>query len=306
MHGQAHLTSAEMAQALGAYPRFAPTVTTTYGAFAITCGPWRWRSSLLKNSPSTSFELQLDHLREAPGRNESTLPLICMSCGTTPTRPFKHGLRNAEMTVIAPTGTIGFVLDCDTTGVEPLLGLKVFKQLVGGGKLHGPGQPSPWVSALDPPGLRPMRRSRRSCSLSPTTAACPPTQGPDGAFFVQEKHWPVFATALSGRSSGPGHRLGVPHQDDGDGPGVHLRCDLQDRQHAHEATIDDVRDAFRMAHDCGLKAVAIYRDGSKLSQPLTIAMPKKDPKASPSPSTSPSTRRLRSTNGTPQVTLARA
>ena len=80
----------------------------------------------------------------------------------------KNGFRNAQASVLAPTGTIGFMMDCDTTGIEPDFSLVKFKKLVGGGSMQIVNQTIP--RALQQPRLRTEEQSRRSSSSSPRTA----------------------------------------------------------------------------------------------------------------------------------------
>ena len=79
-----------------------------------------------------------------------------------------NGFRNAQASVLAPTGTIGFMMDCDTTGIEPDFSLVKFKKLVGGGSMQIVNQTIP--RALKQAGLPAPSRSRRSSTTSPSTA----------------------------------------------------------------------------------------------------------------------------------------
>ncbi len=79
----------------------------------------------------------------------------------------KNGCRNAQASVLAPTGTIGFMMDCDTTGIEPDFSLVKFKKLVGGGSMQIVNQTIPRALRQS---ATPRRRSRRSSSTSPSTA----------------------------------------------------------------------------------------------------------------------------------------
>ena len=90
----------------------------------------------------------------------------------------KNGFRNAQASVLAPTGTIGFMMDCDTTGIEPDFSLVKFKKLVGGGSMQIVNQTIP--RALRKLGYQPRSRSRRSSSTSPSTAtsSTPPASSP--------------------------------------------------------------------------------------------------------------------------------
>ena len=131
-----------------------------------------------------------------------------------------HGYRNAQASVLAPTGTIGLMMDCDTTGIEPELALVKTKKLVGGGTMQFVNQTVP--RALDKPRLLPRRRSRTSWPTSPSTTRwwTPRTSA--------SEHYSVFDTAMGARAD----PLHGPRAHDGRGPAVHLRRHLQDREHA--------------------------------------------------------------------------
>jgi hypothetical protein len=129
-----------------------------------------------------------------------------------------HGYRNAQATVLAPTGTISFLMDCDTTGVEPDFSLVKFKELVGGGQ---------------------MTIVNRTVPLALRTLGYAPEQVEQIVAHVNEHGTIVGAPGLA-RAPARVRRRGRrardlahgPHQDDGRGPAVHLGRDLEDRQHA--------------------------------------------------------------------------
>jgi ribonucleoside-diphosphate reductase alpha chain len=264
-----------------------------------------------------------------------------------------HGFRNAQVTVIAPTGTIGLVMDCDTTGIEPDFALVKFKKLAGGGyfkiinrsvpaALNGlamapsrsaKSSPMRWVAARstarrDQPHragrarLRPRRdrpdrggaagglRHPFSSSTSgpwalrsaPRSSASPRSKLADPAFDMlahlgfpgpdRRRQRPCLRGDDAGRRAASAARAsgGVrlrqslrqegqaapvgrkPHPHDGGGPELHLGRDLEDHQHANSATIEDCLDAYRLSWSLGVKANALYRDGSKLSQPLAASL----------------------------------
>ena len=135
-------------------------------------------------------------------------------------RPSIYGVRNSQATVLAPTGTISFLMDCDTTGVEPDLGLVKTKKLVGGGTMS-------IVNQTVPPGARGVSataesesgRDRRLHRRAPTILGAP---------HLKAEHLPVFAV-LDGRQR---HPLPRPREDARRCPAVHLGRHLQDGQHA--------------------------------------------------------------------------
>ena len=135
----------------------------------------------------------------------------------------QHGYRNAQVTVLAPTGTIAFMMDCDTTGIEPDIALIKYKKLVGEGFLKIVNQTVP--AALKKLGYTRRRRSRRSSSTSTSArrSRAPRTQA----------RAPVgLRLRLQAGQRRAVHPLHGPRPDDGRDPAVHLGRDQQDRQHA--------------------------------------------------------------------------
>src|SRR2546423_59019 len=170
----------------------------------------------------------------------------------------RHGWRNAQASVLAPTGTIGLMMDCDTTGIEPDLALVKFKKLVGGGSmqivnqtvpraLRSLGYPEEQVEAIvehiaehghvvDAPGLKP-------------------------------DHYPVFDCAMGERSIAPmGHvRMMAAVQPFISGA-ISKTVNMPE-----SATVEDVERIYFEGWKLGLKALAIYRDNCKVGQPLSAA-----------------------------------
>ena len=181
----------------------------------------------------------------------------------------RYGYRNSQTTVLAPTGTIGFMMDCDTTGIEPDLALVKYKKLVGGGmiKIVNNTVPSALfklgydneevnaiVSYIEP---RAPSRARRASGRTP------------GGVRLQ----------LSGQGHAL-HSLHGAHQDDGRGPAVPVGRDFEDGESAARGNVEDVAEAYAESWRQGIKAVSIYRDGSKGTQPLNVSMDvKKEPSA---------------------------
>ena len=174
-----------------------------------------------------------------------------------------HGFRNAQATVLAPTGTISFLMDCDTTGIEPDIALVKYKQLAGGGMLKIVNQTVP---------------------LALQTLGYDQPQIESIVAYI-DKHDTIEGRAGAEGRAPAGVRLCVPaaqrhafdslagpRADDGGRPAVPLRGDLEDGEHAARTrTPDDVADAYLEGWRLGLKALAIYRDGSKESQPLSTS-----------------------------------
>jgi ribonucleoside-diphosphate reductase alpha chain len=183
----------------------------------------------------------------------------------------RYGYRNSQTTVLAPTGTIGFMMDCDTTGIEPDLALVKYKKLVGGGmiKIVNNTVPSALfklgydneevnaiVSYIDAtgtiegaPGIKPEHLAVFDCSFKPA-------KGTRSIHYMG--HIKMMAAAQPFLSGAISKTVNLPH----------------------EATVEDVAEAYAESWRQGIKAVAIYRDGSKGTQPLNTSMDaKKEPSA---------------------------
>jgi ribonucleoside-diphosphate reductase alpha chain len=182
----------------------------------------------------------------------------------------RYGYRNSQTTVLAPTGTIGFMMDCDTTGIEPDLALVKYKKLVGGGMIkivnntvpaalfklgYNNDQVNAIVSYIDAtgtiegaPGIKPEHLAVFDCSFKPAK----------GTRSIQYMgHIKMMSAAQPFLSGAISKTVNLPH----------------------EATVEDVAEAYAESWRQGIKAVAIYRDGSKGTQPLNTSM---DAKREPS------------------------
>ncbi len=169
------------------------------------------------------------------------------------------GYRNAQVSVIAPTGTISFMMDAQTTGIEPAIGLISYKTLVGGGYMK-------LVNTDVERALRALGydNGQRAAILAHVDA----TGSMEGAPGLNEDHLPVFDCAFGvagGRTIGPeGHvRMMAAVQPFVSGA-ISKTVNLP-----NSATVQDVSDVYRLGWSLGLKAIAIYRDGSKRTQPLS-------------------------------------
>ena len=130
-----------------------------------------------------------------------------------------HGVRNSQATVLAPTGTISFLMDCDTTGIEPDLGLVKTKKLVGGGTMSIVNQTVP----------RALRRLGYSDGeIVEIVAYIDEHKSILGSPYLRAEHLPVFACSMGENV----HPVPRPREDDGGGAAVHLRGDLEDGEHA--------------------------------------------------------------------------
>src|ERR1039457_2274703 len=178
----------------------------------------------------------------------------------------QSGYRNAQVTVLAPTGTIGFMMDCDTTGIDPDLALVKYKKLVGCGVIkivnntvpaalmklgYTPEETSVMVSYIDrngkiegAPGFKPEHLAVFDCSLA--------TAG--GRSIAWRGHLKMMAATQPFLSGAISKTINMPE----------------------ESTVEDIMQAYIESWKLGLKSVAIYRDNSKGSQPLSAAGDKKD------------------------------
>ena len=176
----------------------------------------------------------------------------------------KHGYRNAQVSVLAPTGTIGFMMDCDTTGIEPDLALVKYKRLVGGGVIKIVNNTVP--VALTRLGYLPEEVSEIVDYIEQHGTI-------EGAPHLKDEHLPVFDCALK-PATGSG----------GSGRAIHYMGHLKMMAAVQpflsgaisktvnmpeETTVEEIMESYMEAWRLGLKAIAIYRDGSKRVQPLS-------------------------------------
>src|SRR6266567_4253561 len=174
----------------------------------------------------------------------------------------KHGYRNSQVTVLAPTGTIGFMMDCDTTGIEPDLALIKYKKLVGGGMIkivnntvptalfklgYTHDQADAIVSYIDATGTIEGAPSVKDEHLAVFDCSFKPAKGTRSIAYMG--HLRMMAAAQPFISGAISKTVNLPEN----------------------ATVEDISEAYLQAWKLGLKAVAIYRDGCKKSQPLSAA-----------------------------------
>jgi ribonucleoside-diphosphate reductase alpha chain len=167
----------------------------------------------------------------------------------------QRGYRNAQATVLAPTGTISFLMDCDTTGIEPDFSLVKFKELVGGGMMTIANRTVPM--ALQTLGYAEEQIEQIEAYVNEHATIV-------GAPELAEEHMPVFDVAVGERAiSHMGHikMMGAvqPFLSGAISKTVNM---------PQTATVEDIADAYIQAWRCGVKALAIYRDGSKTAQAL--------------------------------------
>ena len=173
----------------------------------------------------------------------------------------RHGVRNAQASVLAPTGTIGLLMDCDTTGVEPDLGLVKFKKLVGGGNMSIVNQTVPRALA---------RLGYSPAQVEAIVAYIDVNKSIVGAPDLKPEHLDVFACSMGDNTI---HYLGHVKMMGAIQPFISGAISKTVNM-PEDATIEDVENLHLDAWRLGVKAVAIYRDNCKVGQPLSTA--KKD------------------------------
>src|SRR4051812_7103438 len=240
MCGQAYLTSARIAEAVGPCPGYAENEEPFLDVIRMH---WNAAESLdSKRVPQHMFQAAEECWRKAYDLGSQA------------------GFRNAQTTVLAPTGTIGFMMDCDTTGIEPDLALVKYKKLVGGGVIkivnntvpqaliklgYTPEQTEQIVTHIDAtgtiegaPGLKDEHLAVFDCSFRPQ----------NGTRFIHYMgHIRMMAAVQPFISGAISKTINMPE----------------------ESTVEDIMEAYVESWKLGLKAVAIYRDGSKRVQPLS-------------------------------------
>ncbi len=167
-----------------------------------------------------------------------------------------NGFRNAQASVLAPTGTIGFMMDCDTTGIEPDFSLVKFKKLVGGGSMQIVNQTIP--RALEKMGYQPEQVEAIVAFIAEHGHVI-------DAPGLKREHYEVFDTAMGARSLKPmGHvRMMAACQPFLSGA-ISKTVNLPE-----SATVEEIEDVYLQSWKLGLKATAIYRDNCKVGQPLS-------------------------------------
>lgn len=181
----------------------------------------------------------------------------------------KHGYRNSQVSVIAPTGTIAFIMDCDTTGIEPDFSLVKMKQLVGGG----------WMKIVNrtiPAAL--TRLGYEEAEVADIVSWIGEHGTVENAPHLKAEHLPIFDCAVKSKE---GTRV-IPWQG-------HVRMVAAVQPFISGAisktfnmnsdtSVEEIAEAYRMAWHMGIKAFAVYRDGSKATQPLQTEAQKGDAK----------------------------
>lgn len=243
MHGEAYHTSAKIAHDLG-----------PFAEFSLNREPML---RVIRKHQDAASKLTPSALPEELYQAVQTCWSDALSQGE------QNGYKNSQVTVLAPTGTIGFMMDCDTTGVEPDIALVKYKKLVGGGLLKIVNQTVP--EAL-------TRLGYDNEEINKVITYIDENETIEGAPYLKEEDLPVFDCAFKPMNgtrsihySGHLKMMGAvqPFLSGAISKTVNM---------PEEASVDQIQEAYVQAWRLGLKALAIYRDGSKRSQPLNTSL----------------------------------
>src|SRR5262249_22653715 len=245
MTGRAYRRSAEIAAAIGPYERYAENREPHNGVMRMH----RDASQAIPDSDSADKDLLAAARRawdEAVELGE------------------RHGYRNAQATVLAPTGTISFLVECDTTGVEPDFSLVKFKELVGGGQMTIVNRTVPL--ALQTLGYTEQQIEQIEAHLAEHGTII-------DAPGLRDEHLAVFDVAVGERAiSHMGHLKMMGAVQPLISGAISKTVNVP-----QESTVEDIADAYTQAWHLGVKALAIYRDGSKTAQALRTDAQKDEP-----------------------------
>ncbi len=237
MTGRAYRKSAEIASRMGSFAGYRPNAAAMIGVIA------KHRAAV--GNIAASETVPADVLSAARRSWDEALD-----------QGELYGYRNAQATVLAPTGTISFMMDCDTTGVEPDFSLVKSKKLVGGGEIT-------IVNKTVPLGLEKLGYA--PSEVDEVVAFIDERNTVVGAPYVKTEHYPVFDCAIGERAvhySGHVKMMGAIQP--------FISGAISKTVNMPEAvTVDDVADVYVDAWRLGVKAIAIYRDNCKVAQPLS-------------------------------------
>jgi ribonucleoside-diphosphate reductase alpha chain len=257
MTGHSYATSAKIAEHTGPFAGYAPNA-------------------------DAMLRVMTKHRRAAEDIDAELVPEALLTAGRKAwdeaiARGERHGFRNAQASVLAPTGTIGLMMDCDTTGIEPDLALVKNKKLVGGGTMQIVNQTVP--RAL-------MRLGYTIEQVGDIVEYIAEHNSVEAAPHLKEEHFPVFDTAMGDRSI---HYMGHVKMMAAVQPFISGAISKTVNM-PEDVSVEDVEQLFVEGWRLGLKAVAIYRDNCKVAQPLSGN--KKQKEAVPSAAGAPVRRRL--------------
>jgi ribonucleoside-diphosphate reductase alpha chain len=251
MCGQAYLTSARVAEATGPFPGYLKNEQSFLDVIRMHRAAVNHVDS--KRVPPALFAAAQQCWNDAYSKGKIS------------------GYRNAQTTVIAPTGTIGFMMDCDTTGIEPDLALVKYKKLVGGGVIKIVNQTVP--QALIKLGYTPEQVDAIVTHIDATGTI-------EGAPHLKDQHLAVFDCSFRPQNGSRFiHHMGHVKMMAAVQPFISGAISKTINM-PEESTVDDIMNAYIESWRLGLKAVAIYRDNSKRVQPLSSGSGKGEKKAS--------------------------
>ena len=242
MCGEAYLQSARISQQLGPYAGFAPNREPQLEVIAKHRGCSHKIDSAYVPLDLLSAARQVWDDAHAAGKSA--------------------GVRNSQVTVLAPTGTIAFMMDCDTTGVEPDIALVKYKKLVGGGMLKIVNQTV--ARAL-------VRLGYESKAVQEIVEFIDDHDTIEGAPNLKDEHLPVFDCAFkAAQGTRAIHHLGHLKMMGAVQPFISGAISKTINMPT-DATVEDIAEAYLEGWRLGVKAVAIYRDGCKRTQPLNTS-----------------------------------
>lgn len=252
MTGQAYLTSSHLAQTLGACETFEKNKAPFL--------------NVIRKHKAASEKLPVDLLPSEISEAQLEVWDLALYDGE------RYGFRNSQVTVLAPTGTISFMMDCDTTGIEPEIGLVKYKKLSDGGMLKIAN--GSVTRALKTLGYGPQVIDEISSYIAHSGTI-------EEAPHIQSEHLPIFdcALALNGgkRSiSYMGHLSMMAAVQPFISGAISKTVNLPT-----ETSVEEIMEIYQRAWKMGIKAVALYRDGSKRTQPLNGKQQDAAPVASP-------------------------
>ncbi|HEX9890958.1 MAG TPA: vitamin B12-dependent ribonucleotide reductase [Actinomycetota bacterium] len=236
MTGHAYATSARIAEQMGPFAGFAPNRDAML--------------RVMRKHRSAADAIDAELVPEAMQSSAKSAWDRAISLGET------HGYRNAQASVLAPTGTIGLMMDCDTTGIEPDLALVKTKKLVGGGTMQIVNQTIP--RALGRLGYTPEMAQDIVDYIAEHNSI-------DGAPHLKEDHYPVFDTSMGDRAI---HYMGHVKMMAAVQPFISGAISKTVNM-PEDVSVEDVEQLFVEGWRLGLKAVAIYRNNCKVAQPLS-------------------------------------
>ncbi|USN54064.1 MAG: vitamin B12-dependent ribonucleotide reductase [Candidatus Nomurabacteria bacterium] len=241
--GQAYAQSAEIAKEMGPFPDY-------------------------ETNKDSTLRVLRQHREAVDGITQSLIPSDMWEASRNVwdeavTRGTQYGVRNAQVSVLAPTGTIAFMMDCDTTGIEPDIALVKYKKLVGGGYMKIINRTVPM--ALD-------RLGYTKEQVTAITDFIDSNDTIEGAPHVKKEDLAVFDCAFPAANGTRSiHHMGHLKMMGAAQPFISGAISKTVNMPA-DSTVEEIMDAYIQGWKLGLKALAIYRDGSKRTQPLNTSL----------------------------------